>query len=247
MAPSIGSAVLQPNGDWIKVKVVRETEAHTRTSKPSVFGEREIVCLYLLYYGNDHVKVGTSRLEYVVTRTFTQAPPLAIIVTAIQPNGVLPLEYLERRVIDALGQEINLKREKPKLDKVVRVWNDINEGRGTLYKMLETVKKERDPLTALGGNLEKICSVAWNVACKLGEPLCDFAAHWFIPRYPKERLPPPLPKGVKLKPGEIVELKFYSNGLFGICIGQSTIEGSNMFSCDFSFLEYYEYEVIASE
>jgi hypothetical protein len=178
---------------------------------------------------------------------FTQAPPLAIIVTAIQPNGVLPPEYLERQVIDALGQEINLKKEKPKLDKVVRVWNDIIEGRSTLCKMLEAVKKEMDPLTALGDNLGKICNVTWKVSCMLGEPLCSFATHWFVPRYPKERLPPPLPEGLKLKPGEVVQLKFYPNSLFGIRIGQTTIEGNNMFSCDSSILEGYEYEVIASE
>lgn len=240
MVPFVGPFSVPSDGSWMRVKVARIF----KDEPPDDFEENDIVCLYMLYYGDDYMKVGTSRLESAVSRMFSQAPLVAIVVAVIQPDTVLPLEYLERAIIDKLKSPI-LKRSKPELSRIVSTWNSVISGHGQLYMKLETIKEKMDPLAVL--EVEEICKDAWGVAREYGDPLYGFAEHWFIPEYPREPLPPPLPKRVQPREGEEILLKFNPNGLFCVSTRQRTVEGGSAFTCDFNSLSRYGFEVALRE
>jgi len=105
------------------------------------------------------------------------------------------------------------------------------------------VRREGDPLSVLGAE----CDVVWNVALRWGEPLYDIASHWFIPEFPKDPLPPPLPRSEILRTGERTVLMAYPNGLFSVSARQMTMKGDTRFTCNYSFLRKYEFEVAESE
>jgi len=116
MRPVIGPVVLSGSKE---VVVAGECEM----DKPRSFEEKEIVCVYLLYYG-DHTKVGTSRLTNVVARMFSQAPLLGVVVAVIQLREQLPVEWLENEVVkEARKQGVDIKSAAPSLDEAVSTWN----------------------------------------------------------------------------------------------------------------------------
>jgi len=244
MTPSVGPIIVPSDDGWLRVKVSQVL----REERPDSFEEGDIVCLYLLYYGDEHIKVGTSRLENAVARMFSQAPLVAVVAAVIQPNTELPLEYLENAVI-AHANELGLrgvKRTKPRLSELVSAWNSVISGRGRLHEKLKAARETAKPLSVLE-KLGEVCRVAWKVACEHWEPLYGFASHWFIPECPRKPLPPPLPEGMKLREGEEIQLRFHPNGLFSVRAGQLTIEGGSEFTCDFSFLSKYGFEVMPHE
>lgn len=244
MTPLVGPVVVPSGEGWLRVKV---SQAFSE-EPPDSFEEGDIVCLYLLYYGDKRIKVGTSRLENAVARMFSQAPLVAVVAAVIQPSKELPLESLEEAVI-ARANELGLRGvewSKPQLSELVNAWNSLIGGRGQLYEKLKAARETAEPLSVLE-KLGKVCRVAWKVACEHGEPLYGFAWHWFIPECPRKPLPPPLPEGTKLKEGEEIQLKFHPNGLFSVRTGQLTMEGGNEFTCDFGFLSKYGFEVMPHE
>jgi hypothetical protein len=242
--PSVGPIVVPSDEGWLRVKVSQVL----RGEHPGGFEEEDIVCLYLLYYGDEHIKVGTSRLENAVARMFSQAPLVAVVAAVIQLSTELPLESLEKAVI-ARANELGLRgveKNKPRLSESVSAWNSVISGRGQLHEKLKAARETAKPLSVLE-KLGEVCRVAWKVACKHGEPLYGFASHWFIPECPRKPLPPPLPEGMKLEEGEEIQLKFHPIGLFSVRTGQLTIEGESEFTCDFSFLSRYGFEVMPHE
>ncbi len=229
--PMIGTHVL---GE-VEVEIVGRHEQ----TPPRGFEKTDIVCVYLLYYGDDYIKVGTSRLENVVARMFCQAPLLGVIAVVIGLNKAIPHEFLEEAIIERLKTG-NVKTKRPSLEEVVKVWNEVLRPSSSLREKLERVEDERDPMVILGS----ICEVAWDVATGFGEPLYDIASHWFIPKFPEESLPPPLRGGLKGR----VKLRAYPNGLLGVFTGQSDLLGGAVwFTCDYGSLSNCEFEVVSRE
>jgi hypothetical protein len=244
LAPLLGYFVMSPDKGWLRVKVSKVVKGE----RPDDFDEEEIVCVYVLYYDNENIKVGTSRLGNVVNRIYSQAPLVGVIASVIQPNKKLPLEHLEKEIIKQTSKRKlgTVLRTKPNLNKIIDSWNNVINGKSELHKKLEETKRTMMPLNVLE-RLAEISKVAWEVACKYGDPLYGYASHWLIPQYPKGQLPPPRPTQVKLKEGQEIYLKFHPNGLFSIRTSQLTLDGGNEFTCDFGFLSKYSYEVIPYE
>ncbi len=236
MWPVIGPVVLVGSRE---VRVAGRNE----WDKPRHFEEGEIVCVYLLYYG-DYVKVGTSRLVNIVARMFSQAPLLGVVVAVIQLERQLPVEWLEREVVgEAESQGVVIRSTMPSLDKLVTTWNRVIRGVSPLSEKLDLVRRERDPLEVLGA----ACDVAWSVSLRWGEPLYDVASHWFIPEFPEGPMPPSLPRKAAFKVGERVVLRAHPNGLFSVSTRQVTMEGGSRFTCSHNLLRRYEFEVAGSE
>lgn len=83
-------------------KPVEASFRYSRSLAPSITPKGSFLALYALVYGN-RVKVGTSRLPYVVERMYSQAPRLATVLGVYVLVSDVKQEYVEHEIVNALG------------------------------------------------------------------------------------------------------------------------------------------------
>jgi len=203
-----------------------------------------VVCVYLLYYGSDWIKIGTSNCSNVVVRCYQQAPLAATVVGVFELEKHVGVEEIERRVVALLGREFKyLRMKKPPLNKITDAWMRVLSAGSDVNRQFSRVLRSEDASALFGKLPVKI----WRILSdEFGAPLYEPGAFWFVPEFPLEFKGMPIRKCLV---GSIMSLISLPNGLFYLETGggrQASLYGGYLpFVVDFSVLNRYSFEVMS--